>query len=74
MLKCHICGFEFKETAEGHYISRDSAKIGITAAFSSDNEPKLYDAFDCPRCGCQYIAQERKRTHTPYASTTNRMP
>lgn len=24
-------------------------------------EPTLYDAFDCPICGCQYIANERKR-------------
>ena len=21
----------------------------------------IYDAFDCPECGCQVIAQERKR-------------
>lgn len=28
---------------------------------SNKMEPTLYDAFDCPICGCQYIANERKR-------------
>lgn len=28
----------------------------------------LYDSFDCPMCGCQVIAKERKRTFVPYTS------
>lgn len=60
MLKCGICGCEFEATAEMHYISRDEGKTGL-AAVSGGNETFEYDSFDCPRCGCQFVAQQRKR-------------
>lgn len=60
MLKCKICGTEFPAVKDKHYISRDNGKTGIATAFSGDEE-KLFDSFDCPQCGCQVIAQERKR-------------
>ena len=56
---CRICGYEFKGTKESHYISRDGLETGI-ATIAKNQEPKLYDTFDCPFCGCQYVAQERK--------------
>ena len=28
-----------------------------------------YDAYDCPMCGCQVIAKERKREYIPFIST-----
>lgn len=31
------------------------------AGLSSNDEEQLYDSFDCPICGCQLIAQGRKR-------------
>ncbi len=62
MLKCKICGCEFNAVVENHYISRDGVKSGLTAAIGPENEARLYDSFDCPQCGSQYIAQERKRT------------
>ncbi len=64
MLKCNICGCEFTPVIDKHYVARDSGKTGISETFSH-NEEKLYDAFDCPACGCQMIAQERKRIYTP---------
>lgn len=63
MLKCKICGCEFDAVKEKHYISRNNVKIGLTAAFGSNPECVLYDTFDCPTCGCQIIAQERKREY-----------
>ena len=39
--------------------------VGLTAAFGSNPEYKLYDTFDCPACGCQTTAQERKRDYVP---------
>lgn len=60
MLKCKICGCEFNAIADKHYISRDKGKSGI-ATIVSGMEGGIYDTFDCPQCGCQYIAQERKR-------------
>lgn len=61
-IKCNICDCEFNPIIEKHYISRDGGKVGIAAAFQSNPEEKLYDTFDCPQCGCQIIAQERKRS------------
>lgn len=65
MLECKVCGCKFNAVIERHYIVRDNGKTGLTAAFSSIDEDGLYDAFDCPACGCQIIAKERKRNYTP---------
>lgn len=62
MLKCKICGTEFPPVKEKHYICRDNGKVGFAAGLSSKDEEKLYDTFDCPICGCQIVAQDRKRT------------
>ena len=61
MLKCKICGTEFPAIKERHYICRDGGKIGLSAAFGSNDEEKIYDSFDCPMCGCEVVVQERKR-------------
>ena len=63
MLKCKICGTEFPAIKERHYICRDAGKIGLSAALGSKDEEKIYDSFDCPMCGCQVVAQDRKRTY-----------
>lgn len=68
-IKCKICGTEFPALVERHYIARDLEKTGLAAAFSSD-EPALFDAFDCPNCGCQVIAQQRKLSYNPGIETT----
>ena len=62
MLKCKICGKEFEANLDRHYVARDNGKTGIAVAISNYEE-KLYDAFDCPACGCQVVAQERKRQY-----------
>lgn len=62
MLKCKICGKEFEANLDRHYVARDNGKTGAIIALSN-NEEKLYDAFDCPSCGCQVVAQERKRQY-----------
>lgn len=64
MLKCKICGTEFPATKEIHYIARDNSRTGAMAVFSKDEE-KLYDSYDCPVCGSQVIADERKRLFVP---------
>ena len=60
MLECKICGCKFNATIEKHYFARAEARTGL-AAISGGSEAALYDAFDCPQCGCQNLAQERKR-------------
>lgn len=61
MLKCKVCGQEFTAKLDLHYISRDCGKVGVVAALQSNQEECIYDTFDCPACGCQCVAQERKR-------------
>lgn len=61
MAVCNVCGAEFKLIAIQHYIARGNDVQGAFAALGSHDEPDIYDAFDCPYCGCQYIAQARKR-------------
>ena len=63
MLKCEICGTVFPAIKERHYIARDNGKTGLSSAFGSNDEEKIYDSFDCPMCGCQVVAQDRKRTY-----------
>lgn len=65
MLKCKVCGTEFPAIKERHYIARDNGKTGLSSAFGSNDEEKIYDSFDCPMCGCQVVAQERKRIFEP---------
>lgn len=62
MLKCKVCGCEFEPTIERHYIARSEGMTGLL--LTAHDEEKLYDAWDCPECGSQYIAQERKRVYS----------
>lgn len=61
-LKCKICECEFVPEKKEHYVARTDGKTGVVSMFKSNDETGLFDAFDCPQCGCQVIAQERKRT------------
>ncbi len=61
-LKCKVCEFEFVPEKKEHYVARTDGKTGVVAVFQSNDETGLFDAFDCPQCGCQVIAQERKRS------------
>lgn len=57
---------------ERHYISRNNGKSGLVAVFESNPEEILYDTFDCPVCGCQIIAQERKREYIPIKKNSSK--
>lgn len=60
MLDCKICGSTFPAVRQNHYVSRDNSETGLNTIFKASEAP-LYDTFDCPMCGCQVIAQSRKR-------------
>ena len=61
MRTCIVCGRDFALISEEHYIARDTTKKGLVSAITGEQEPRIYDAFDCPHCGCQNIIGERKR-------------
>ena len=60
-MKCKVCGKEFAANNERHYVARENVKTGAFAEIAK--EEKIFDAFDCPYCGCQLIAQERKHQY-----------
>lgn len=60
MTTCKVCGRDFALMAEEHYVARNIEKQGVVPALVGQEESQMYDAFDCPHCGCQNITQERK--------------
>lgn len=60
LVECQCCGNMFTPTKEMRYTVRD-AKPARQALFTQLGEPKEYDAFDCPQCGCQIVIGERLR-------------
>jgi hypothetical protein len=65
---CRVCGKDFPLFAECHYVARDTKSNGALAGLVSQ-EPKLYDVFDCPHCGCQNKMGERLHEYTPDQAT-----
>lgn len=59
-IECEVCGCKFEPIACNHYIARQNGERGLTTVISSQ-EVQLYDAFNCPQCGCQVVIKERKR-------------
>lgn len=59
--KCNVCGSNIIPNKNNRYVVKDRLCTGgVSNAFSgSYTEPKEYDAFDCPVCGCQFVAKER---------------
>lgn len=64
MATCEVCGRDFPLVTEETYVARDAGIAGIGAALVHE-EPKWYDAIDCPHCGCQNVLQDRKRFLAP---------
>lgn len=50
-IKCDVCKHKFLPTKEKLYEARE-----FDSPFT---RPTLYDAMDCPVCGCQNILQVR---------------
>lgn len=65
MTTCKICGRDFALIKEEHYIAEHTDKEGVIPAFAGREAPKLYDAFDCPHCGCQNIVGIREAILDP---------
>lgn len=48
-IKCSVCGKEFEPKKEMRYTGISCGMVGNT----------LYDCYDCPECGAQYVAKKR---------------
>lgn len=58
--KCQVCGNAFAMVSERRYTVREDKVTGLTN-IAEHKEEKMYDAFDCPECGCQNLVNERLR-------------
>ena len=55
-MKCKICGKRFKIMKENRYLATEKvAPFGTLTKL-----PKVFEAFDCPHCGCQNIVNTRE--------------
>lgn len=54
-LKCKVCGKRFMPCKGRTYLVQE--KLTGLAALSATE--KVYDAVDCPRCGCQHLMGTR---------------
>ena len=59
-MKYKTCGYEFDLNKDNHYVARNNITSGLSTIVNND-EVGLFDAFDCPKCGCQNLMQDRKR-------------
>lgn len=56
MIKCNVCGEQVELRKENRYEVLIKAS---TLQKSLGIKDSLYEAFDCPSCGCQMLMQER---------------
>lgn len=56
MIKCNVCGEQVELRKENRYEVLIKAS---TLQKSFGIKDRLYEAFDCPNCGCQMLMQER---------------
>ena len=62
MKKCKVCGSYMRLCSKNRYeITKEP--VGLSCLVAG---PVIYEAFDCPKCGCQNIVniRESKRMQT----------
>jgi len=57
MTTCKICGRDFPLIIEEHYVAKEPGATGLASLSGAPR--KLFDAFDCPHCGCQNVMNGR---------------
>ena len=55
-MKCKVCGKKLNLKSENRYEIREVPK-GLRMLVE---DAVVYEAFDCPKCGCQNIVNSRK--------------
>ena len=54
-MKCKVCGMRFTPNAEKRYLATER----LAPLASLTTAAKVYECFDCPRCGCQNFVNIR---------------
>lgn len=50
--RCKLCGAHFELNKKDKYVLKVNSSLFLP--------PDTYECYDCPKCGCQIIANERK--------------
>lgn len=58
-MKCKICGKRMKLKAENRQEIKKNKSLGECLT-KSGSSMQIYEAFDCPHCGCQNIVNIRE--------------
>ena len=61
---CEVCGseIEFKTFRRYEVLEHITYNFLLQKPIETPGNARMYDAFDCPVCGCQFIAKERLRS------------
>jgi len=54
-IRCKVCHSRFTPQKEAMYLSTE--KVGTLSALTTPS--RIYECFDCPKCGCQIAANIR---------------
>ena len=66
-MKCKVCGKRFVPKSEKRYLITKTRSIA-DALSGGEN---VFECFDCPRCGCQIVVQERCANFIPCSKIEN---
>lgn len=59
--KCKVCGKRLKLKAELRYeVYQDPKLMGVSISIFGMQTPKMYECFDCLKCGCQNVVNIRE--------------
>lgn len=66
MKRCKVCGKILKLKKEYKYLINDTP-VGLNCLVEKS---KIYECFDCPKCGCQNIVNVREGNEVESISTS----
>lgn len=67
-MKCKVCGKRFR------LLKKDRYEILVPPTFSEvlvGSKDTISECFDCPKCGCQNIVNDRKGKTKPITAKSN---
>ena len=66
-MKCKVCNKRFKLNKVDKYLAV-IRPVGLTCL---TERSKIYEAFDCPKCGCQNLVSIREDMYNPMQEVIN---
>lgn len=60
-VKCNVCNYKFlvEKTKVKQVVDNTEKEMICLSVTNKTKESKIYDAIDCPKCGCQKVLWPR---------------